>query len=85
MLEALAKADPKNVEAQHDLAFALNERGVALMHLGRLDEAERAFRESVAIRQRLVVTDPDNAEDVREIERTNGHLAEVEKLRNDKS
>ena len=39
LLRELAAADPKNVEAQKDLAFAYGEQARALVHLGRLDEA----------------------------------------------
>ena len=63
--KTLAAEDPDNVEAQHDLAFAYGERGIALMSLKRFDEAIASLREAIAIRERLVIADPENQEDRR--------------------
>lgn len=78
-LTALAAADPKNVEAQHDLAFAYGEQAIALQHLGRLDEAEQTFVRAAAIYERLLKDDPSNAEDRRDLKRLTGMLGEVRK------
>ncbi len=77
---ALAAEDPDNVEAQHDLAFAYGERGIALMSLKRYDEAEAAFREAIALRERLVVADPATQEDRRDLRRVQTMLFETEQL-----
>jgi non-specific serine/threonine protein kinase/serine/threonine-protein kinase len=77
----LAAADPKNVEAQHDLAFAYGERGVALMNLRRLDEAEESLRRAEAIRERLVAADAGNQEDARDLRRVRGFIEEVQRLK----
>jgi Flp pilus assembly protein TadD len=77
MLRALATADPKNVEAQHDLAFGYSEQGVALMTLGRDGEAKTAFREAIAIRERLIAADPANQEDVRDNKRDRAFLQKI--------
>jgi eukaryotic-like serine/threonine-protein kinase len=81
MFQALAAADAKNVEAQHDLAFAYGEQGVALAHLKRYDEAVRSFNAAIAIRQRLIAADPANEEEKRDLRRTEGQLAEVQRMR----
>jgi tetratricopeptide (TPR) repeat protein len=80
----LAAADPKNVEAQHDLAFAYGERGLALMNLRRLDEAEESLRRAETIRERLVAADAGNQEDARDLRRVRGFIAEVRRLRKTK-
>jgi tetratricopeptide (TPR) repeat protein len=63
LLVRLAEADPKNVEAQHDLAFVYEQMGSALMLLERWDEAEVAVDRGIAIRQKLVAADVTNRED----------------------
>jgi tetratricopeptide (TPR) repeat protein len=81
MLHALASADPKNVEAQHDLAFAYGEQALALAHLQRFDEAEQAFGEAIAIRKRLVAADSSNVEDRRELAKTEAQRAAMRSAR----
>ena len=81
MFKPLAAADPDNVEAQHDLAFAYAERGIAFMSLKRYEEAEAAFKEAIAIRERLIVADPENQEDRRDLRRIRLMLFDVEKAR----
>ena len=81
MLKDLADADPKNVEAQHDLAFGYEQMGIALTHLARFDEAERATRDAIAIRERLVAADPGNREDRRGLVVLYGSLAHIYKQR----
>jgi eukaryotic-like serine/threonine-protein kinase len=81
MLTALAAADPKNVEAQHDLAFAYGEQASAYRNLGRYREAEETYTRAAAIYQRLLADDPQNNEDRRDLKRLLGMLAEVRKKR----
>jgi hypothetical protein len=71
-LMPLAAADPKNAEAQRDLAFAHSERGRALALLNRSDEARLAFAEAVRIREKLLAADPSNAEERRELAKLKG-------------
>ena len=80
----LAAGDPDNVEAQHDLAFAYGERGIAFMSLKRYDEAEAALREAIAIRERLIVADPENQEDRRDLRRAQLILFEAERMQRGK-
>jgi non-specific serine/threonine protein kinase/serine/threonine-protein kinase len=77
VLVRLAAADPKNVEAQHDLAFAYGEQGRALAHLGRFDDAQRALLQAAAIHERLIADDPSNAEDRRDLARVRRMLADA--------
>lgn len=77
MLQALAAADPKNVEGQHDLAFAYSERGLALMHLRRFEEAEQSINEAIVIRKRLIAADPANEEEKRDLRRIEAFLEMV--------
>jgi non-specific serine/threonine protein kinase/serine/threonine-protein kinase len=81
LLTPLAAADPKNVEAQHDLAFAYSEQGRAYASLQRFDEAVRAFEQAAAIHERLLADDPSNAEDRRDLKRVRGMLEEARKGR----
>jgi tetratricopeptide (TPR) repeat protein len=81
MIQALAAADPKNVEGQHDLAFAYSEQGIAYMYVGRFDEAERAILEAIAIRKRLIAADPNNEEEKRDLKRIERYLDEVRQRR----
>jgi non-specific serine/threonine protein kinase/serine/threonine-protein kinase len=78
MFKTLAAEDPDNVEGKHDLAFAYAERGIALMYLQRYDESRASLREAIAIRERLIVADPENQEDRRDLRRAQLVLFEVE-------
>lgn len=69
MFQELAAADARNVEAQHDLAFAYGEQGIALGHLGRFDEARAAFDQAIEIREKLIAADPANEEEKRDLKR----------------
>jgi eukaryotic-like serine/threonine-protein kinase len=82
MLRAIAEADPKNSEAQHDLAFAYGERGRALHILGRHDEAVRAFDAAIVIHERLIAADPSNNEERRDLSRIQGMRKASAQLRN---
>jgi tetratricopeptide (TPR) repeat protein len=81
MLHEIAAADPKNVEAQHDLAFAYGEKGLGLSHMGRLAEAEQTLLKAVDIRQRLLAADPSNREVQRDLGRVKAALADVRQRR----
>jgi non-specific serine/threonine protein kinase/serine/threonine-protein kinase len=74
VLVPLAAADPKNVEAQHDLAFAYGEQGRAFVHMGRFDDAERTLTQAATIHERLIAADPTNAEDRRDLSKVRGML-----------
>ncbi len=76
-LRALAAADPKNVEAQHDLAFALGEQAAALLSLGRNIEAARAYEEAIAIHARRLANDPNSEEDRRDLRRLRGQQEKI--------
>jgi hypothetical protein len=75
----IAAADPKNSEAQHDLAFAWGERCIALLTLDRRADAEAACLEAIAIRERLIEADPSNQEDRRDLARIGRVLDDVRK------
>jgi eukaryotic-like serine/threonine-protein kinase len=77
MLQDLAAADAKNVEAQHDLAFAWSERGIALKHLRRYTEARTSFDNAIAIREKLIAADPANEEEKRDLRRVQAMKAEL--------
>ncbi|MGD9691350.1 MAG: protein kinase [Phycisphaerales bacterium] len=51
-------ADEENVEAQRDLALCLNKQANTLLALGREDEAERVYGESLRVRRALQAGDP---------------------------
>ncbi|MDP9193354.1 MAG: serine/threonine protein kinase [Acidobacteriota bacterium] len=82
--KTLAADDPDNVEAQHDLAFAHGEQGIALMSLKRFDEAQTALREAISIRERLIMADPENQEDRRDLKRVQSLLFEMEQMKRGK-
>jgi tetratricopeptide (TPR) repeat protein len=71
ILRALAAADPENMEAQRDLAFALEQRGRAQSGA----DAFTSFDEALEIRQRIVARDRGNREDLRGIAGLFGSLA----------
>jgi non-specific serine/threonine protein kinase/serine/threonine-protein kinase len=77
ILRELAAADPKNVEAQKDLAFAYGEQGAALRKLGRIDEARAAVTSAVSIHERRLATDPASEEDRRDLHRLRRLLSNV--------
>jgi hypothetical protein len=83
VMKELAAADPKNVEAQHDLAFVYEQMGFADMNLRRWDDGERATREAIAIRERLVAADSGNREDIRGLAVLYGVLATISRNRGD--
>jgi tetratricopeptide (TPR) repeat protein len=81
VLTQLAVADPRNVEAQHDLAFAYGEQAGAYRNLGRYRESEVMYERAAAIYRKLLQDDPLNNEDRRDLNRLMGMLEEVRKMR----
>lgn len=79
ILQQLADADPKNSEAQHDLAFAHEQLALGLIRVKRFAEARTHAEQVLAIRQQLIAADPTNREDRRDMMRTYGVLIEIEK------
>jgi len=79
ILADIAAADPKNSEAQHDLAFAHEQLSLALLRAKRYAEARHEADQVLAIRQKLVDADARNREDRRDMMRTYGILVEIEK------
>jgi tetratricopeptide (TPR) repeat protein len=82
-LTRLAAADAKNVEAQHDIAFAFETAARAQFHLGRFDEAETSYSDALAILKRLTDNDPTNREDLRGMIGITSRMAELRKKRGD--
>jgi eukaryotic-like serine/threonine-protein kinase len=81
ILEALATADGKNKEAQHDLAFAYEQKAMALADLKRWEEARNSAAKVLAVRQQLIDADAGNREDRRDMTRTFALLATIERAR----
>jgi hypothetical protein len=54
------------------------------MSLKRFDEAQSALREAIAIRERLIMADPENQEDRRDLKRVQTYLFEMERMKNAK-
>ncbi|HKR65679.1 MAG TPA: tetratricopeptide repeat-containing protein kinase family protein, partial [Thermoanaerobaculia bacterium] len=79
----LAAADPTNLEAQHDLAFAYETEGSAQTKAERWPEAERAYREALAIRERLAARDHLNREDQRGLAMIYASLSSIRRARGD--
>ena len=77
ILQELAAADPKNYEAQKDLAFASSEQGQAFRKLGRNDEAREAFASAVRIHERRLAADPASEEDRRDLNKLRGLLSNL--------
>ena len=59
---ALAATDRSNTEWQRDLSVSYDKVGDVLMAQGKLDEALKAYRDGLAIRERLAATDRSNTE-----------------------
>lgn len=78
ILADLAAADPKNSEAQHDLAFAHEQLALALLSAKRYAEARGEAEQVLAIRQKLIAADPTNREDRRDMMRTYSVLMGIE-------
>jgi tetratricopeptide (TPR) repeat protein len=77
LLQELAAADPKNAEAQKDLAFAYGEQGLALFYLGRLDESRAVYQRAIAIHEQRLAIDPSSEEDRRDLKRLRGQLGKL--------
>jgi len=79
ILAGIAAADPKNSEAQHDLAFAHEQLALGFLRAKRYAEARHEAEQVLAIRQKLIAADANNREDRRDMMRTYGVLVEIEK------
>ena len=79
ILAEIAAADPKNSEAQHDLAFAHEQLALGFLAAKRYAEARREADQVLAIRMKLIAADANNREDRRDMNRTYGILIEIEK------
>ncbi|MEA2163071.1 MAG: eukaryotic-like serine/threonine-protein kinase [Thermoanaerobaculia bacterium] len=66
-LRELASADPENVEAEHDLAFAYTQIARANMQLRNWSDAANAVDEALAIHTRRIQRDSTNREERRDI------------------
>jgi tetratricopeptide (TPR) repeat protein len=62
LAKSLAEADPKIVQAQHDLGISYNRLGDVTLQLGQTKEALEIYQKSLAVSQRLAETDPKNAQ-----------------------
>ena len=60
-------ADPTNAQAQRDLSVSYERLGDLLLRLGDSAQAERHYRDSLTIPERLATTDPTNAEAQRDL------------------
>ncbi len=60
-LAALGEVDRGNAGWQHDLSVSQSKIGDVLVAQGNLQEAENAFRDGLAIAERLARADPGNA------------------------
>jgi len=79
----LAAADPDNVEAKHDVAFAYETLGTAYGVLEKWDAANESYAEALRIREELVQADPNNREDRRGMAGIYGALANAARRRGD--
>jgi tetratricopeptide (TPR) repeat protein len=70
-------ADPGNAEAQRDLSISYNNLARVLETAGQLGEAERLYREDLAIDERLAAADPGNAQAQRDLSISSNNLARV--------
>jgi serine/threonine-protein kinase len=58
--EALAKADPKQLPRQRDLAFNQQRLGDLYLRTARLDDADKCYRKALEVYQQLVELAPKN-------------------------
>src|SRR5262249_23068772 len=54
--------DPSNMQWQRDLSISYEKVGYVLAAQGKLDEALKAYRDRLAIAERLATADPSNTE-----------------------
>jgi tetratricopeptide (TPR) repeat protein len=76
--EALAAADPSNVEAEQDLSFAYSIAGRVFQARRDFENAARNYRKCLYILEPLVRQHPDNVETAFDLERARRGLAETE-------
>jgi putative tryptophan/tyrosine transport system substrate-binding protein len=62
LLAGLAAEKPNDMTYQRDLSVAYNEVGDVLVAQGKLDEALKAYRDSLAIAERLAAADRSNTQ-----------------------
>jgi serine/threonine protein kinase/tetratricopeptide (TPR) repeat protein len=74
---SLASQGPDNLSYQDHLASAHNALGAVQIGLGKLPEAAGHFRESVVIRERLLLTSPDDTSYRRNLAVSYGTLGDV--------
>ncbi len=72
-----ASAEPDDVDAQRVLAISYDSLAEVLVTAGQLGEAERLFRQGLAIREGLAAADPGNAEARRDLSVSYNSLARV--------
>jgi tetratricopeptide (TPR) repeat protein len=72
-----AEADPGNAVAQRDLSLSQEKLGDLMVRVGNGVEAERLYRQSLAIRERLAGADPGNAVVQRDISGSLNRLADL--------
>ena len=88
-----AAADPSNAQAQRDLSISYKRLGDLMRAVGNLPEAERFYRDGLAIAERLAAAEPSNAEAQRDrsvsynrlgdLMRAVGNLPEAERFYRD--
>jgi hypothetical protein len=61
------EADPTNAQAQRDLSISYERLGDLMLQLGDGAQAERFYRDSLTIRERLAQADPTNAQAQRDL------------------
>jgi len=83
ILRDLATADANNIEAQHDLAFAHMQQGLANIRLQHWPEASDALNAALSIHTRLIQRDPTNREERRDIGSLYGLMSNLYKSRGD--
>ena len=77
LARARAEADPSNAQAQRDLSVFYNRLGEVMVAVGKLGEAERFYRDDLAIAVRLAEADPSNAQAQRDLSISYNKLGQV--------
>ena len=73
----MTKADPQNAGWQRDLSVSYIRVGDVLVDQGQLEGALKAFRDGLAIRERLAKADPDNAGWQADLASSHGKLGQL--------
>ena len=82
-LRAAGGADPGNAGWQRDLSVSFNKIGDVQVARGDLDAALRAYRDSLAIREKLAAQDPGNAGWQRDLSVSFNKIGDVQVARGD--